>query len=70
MKLLYWTFELDLVCSAAVFPNLKAGRLLACLQARDEVLRNGGSRIWVWLRYVFFATRGVLRLYGIGKPTP
>jgi hypothetical protein len=34
------------------------------------VLANGGSRLWVWLKYALRVTRGVLRFHGIGSPVP
>jgi hypothetical protein len=60
--------ETDMFCGAAIYPNNRGTKILAKLQAKDAILANGGSRIWVWLQYVFQATKGVLRLYGIGKP--
>jgi hypothetical protein len=62
--------ETDLFCGAAVYPNSAGSKILAKLEAKDAVLENGGSRIWVWFKYAFRITGGVLRLYGIGKPTP
>lgn len=61
--------ETDLFCGAAVYPNSAGTKILAKLEAKDAVLANGGSRIWVWFMYTFRVAGGVLRLYGIGKPT-
>jgi hypothetical protein len=61
--------EVDLFCGASIYPNPRGQRFLARLEARDAVLAKGGSRIWAWLCYTFKATKGVLRLYGIGKPS-
>lgn len=69
-KLFRLFVEVDLFCGAAVYPNSTGLKLLAKLEAKDTVLANGGSRLWVWFKYAFRFTRGVLRLYGIGKPTP
>lgn len=62
--------ETDCFCGAAVYPNSAGTKILAKLQAKDSVLANGDSRIWVWLMYTFRVAGGVLRLYGIGKPAP
>lgn len=70
LGLLELTYEVDVFCGAHIFPNRRGGRLMAKLRAKDAVLSEGGSRLWVWLRYMFSATTGVLRLYGIGKPVP
>jgi hypothetical protein len=69
-KLFQMALEADTYCSAGISPSRRSGRILASFRAKDEVLRNGGSRIWNWLKYVLAATRGTLRLYGIGKPIP
>lgn len=68
-NLLRLTQEIDIYCSAAIFPNKKGARLLAWLHAKDSILAEGGSRIWVWIKNIFKGSAGVLRLYGIGKPT-
>jgi hypothetical protein len=67
-NLLQLMSETDMFCGAAIYPNKRGTKLLTKLQAKDAILANGGSRIWVWLQYIFQATKGVLRLYGIGKP--
>ena len=59
----------DSFCSAAVFPNSKGSRVLAKLEAKDAVLKNGGSRIWVWFKYTFRFVRAVLKMKGLGSPT-
>lgn len=68
-KLLHLMYETDIFCGAAIYPNSRGTKLLTKLQVKDAVLSKGGSRLWVWLQYVFLATKGVLRLHGIGKPT-
>ncbi len=70
MELLSLMAEVDMFCGSITFPNPKGTRLLARLQAKDAAHANGGSRFWVWLQYIFRFAVGVLRLYGIGKPTP
>lgn len=60
--------ETNMFCGAAIYPNKRGTKLLTKLTAKDTILANGGSRIWVWLQYILQATKGVLRLYGIGKP--
>lgn len=67
-KLLRLMSETDIFCGAAIYPNKMGTALLAKLQAKDAILASGGSRVWVWLQYIFQVTKGVLRLYGIGKP--
>lgn len=69
-NLLYLMNEIDIFCSASICPSNRGTKLLAKLQAKDAILANGGSRIWVWLQYIFQFTKGVLRLHGIGKPIP
>jgi hypothetical protein len=67
-KLMALAFKVDVFCSAINFPNRRGGRLMARLSARDAVLSEGGWRLWVWLRYLYQASRGMARIYGIGKP--
>lgn len=70
LGILYLTFEIDLFCGVRIFPNRRGGRLMAKLHAKDAVLAGGGSRLWVWISYIWSATTRVLRIYGIGKPVP
>lgn len=70
VKLLKLTLETDYYCGAANYPNPIGQRIMAKLEAKDAVLANGGSRIWVWLKYVLRVSKGVLRLHGIGSPFP
>jgi hypothetical protein len=66
-KLLGIMMEVDIFCGAEIYPNKKGTRLLTMLQAKDEILANGGSRVWVWLKTVFRVTKGVLKLASIEK---
>lgn len=68
-KLFDLLLEVDSFCSAAIYPNRRGSRVLAKLEAKDAVLKNGGSRIWVWFKYTFRFVRAVLKMKGFGSPT-
>jgi hypothetical protein len=70
VKLLRLTTEADYYCGAANYPNGKGQRILATLEAKDSVLAQGGSRLWVWFKFALRLSKGVLRLHGIGSPVP
>ncbi len=69
-RLLTLTGETDLFCGSEVFPNRRGARVLAKLHAKDSALSTGGSKIWIWLQYIFKVVGGTLRIYGIGTPSP
>jgi hypothetical protein len=70
LHLLKLTTQTDQYCGNEVYPNRRGARVMAKLQAKDSVIASGGSKIWMWLTYVYKATRATLRIYGIGSPTP
>lgn len=61
--------KVDVFCGSYVYPNREGERLLVKLQVRDAVIADGGSPIWVNLMYILRFAGGVLRLYGVGKPS-
>jgi hypothetical protein len=67
-KSLDFLYKLNSYTSTCIYPNPIGIRLMTKLQARDEVFRNGGSRIWVWFRYLIKSIQGIARVYGIGTP--
>ncbi len=67
-KLIELTLKVNAYHKAILFPNKKASRLMALVQAKDSVIANGGSRIWLWLMYIIKSIKGVAKLYGLGAP--
>jgi hypothetical protein len=67
-KLIELTLKVNAYHKAILFPNKKASRLMALVQAKDSVISNGGSRIWVWVMYIIKTVKGVAKLYGLGSP--
>ncbi|CAE6903655.1 hypothetical protein ACOMICROBIO_FLGHMIGD_01616 [Vibrio sp. B1FLJ16] len=68
VKLLKLTLLINAYCKAVLFPNRKALKLMAQVEAKDSVMSNGGSRLWVLIMYLVKSVKGVARLYGVGTP--
>lgn len=67
-KLIKFTLEINNFTQTLVFPNSRGIKATIKLQAKDEVLANGGSRLWVWVIYIVKFIRGFAKMYGIGTP--
>lgn len=67
-RLLLFLYKVDLFCRTEAFPNRVGERLSGTLRVREAVLAEGGSRIWVWIKYAYRAVAGGLRIYGVGAP--
>jgi hypothetical protein len=68
INILEFTLEINTYTQSLVFPNPKGVRNFIKLQVKDNVLSNGGSRMWVWITYLTKVILGVARMHGIGKP--
>jgi hypothetical protein len=67
-KLIKFSLEVNNFTQTLVFPNPRGIKATIKLQAKDEVLANGGSRIWVWVIYIVKFIRGVAKMYGMATP--
>lgn len=67
-KLIELTMKTNAYNQTMLFPNKKGLRLLARIQAKDDVLSEGGSHIWVWCKYLFTVVTRISRIYGLGSP--
>jgi len=67
-KLIKFTLEINSFTQTLVFPNSRGIKATIKLQAKAEVLANGGSRLWVWVIYIVKFIRGVAKMYGMATP--
>lgn len=67
-KSLDFLYRLNSYTCTNIYPNPIGARLMIQLQTKDEVLRNGGSRIWIWITHLIKSFRGIAKIYGLGVP--
>jgi len=66
--LLDLTHKVDLFCGTATYGNNTGAKLMAKLQAKDEGLSGGKSKIGANLRYAYYVLSVALKLHGVPVP--